>query len=203
MGFYPLAFAALFLMARTRVRRLTLATWLDCFVTGLTAAAFAAAIALGALLRTADGGFAVVATSVAYPAADLLLLSLLAGALVVIGRGAGAGWWWLVGGVALFVVTDTVYAFQVVHGTYTVGGPLDMAWGLAFVCLGLAACQPHARGDGQPAGGSRCARRPCRVCPRGARAPLRRLPRQRRPDRRGAGPVRRPRRARPHGPDLP
>jgi diguanylate cyclase len=146
MGFYPLAFAALFLMARTRVRRLTLATWLDCFVTGLTAASFAAAIALGALLRTADGGFAVVATSVAYPAADLLLLSLLAGALVVIGRGAGAGWWWLVGGVALFVVTDTVYAFQVVHGTYTVGGPLDMAWGMAFVCLGLAACHPTRAG---------------------------------------------------------
>jgi diguanylate cyclase len=146
MGFYPLAFAALFLMARTRVRRLTLSTWLDCVVTGLTAAAFAAAIALGALLRTAEGSLAFVATSVAYPTADLLLLSLLAGALVVIGRGAGAGWWWLTGGVALFVVTDTGYAFQVVHGTYTVGGPLDMAWGLAFVCLGLAACQPTRRG---------------------------------------------------------
>src|SRR5688572_29602728 len=71
MGFYPLAFAALFLMARTRVRRLTLATWLDCIVTGLTAAALAAAVALGALVRTADGSFTVVVTSVAYPVADL------------------------------------------------------------------------------------------------------------------------------------
>ncbi|TFV86350.1 EAL domain-containing protein [Blastococcus sp. CT_GayMR20] len=146
MGFYPLAFAALFLMARTRVRRLTLALWLDCIVTGLTAAAFAAALALGALLRTAEGSVAVVVTSVAYPAADLFLLGLLAGALVVIGRGAGAGWWWLTGGIALFVVTDTVYAFQVVHGTYTVGGPLDMAWGVAFICLGLAACHPTRGG---------------------------------------------------------
>jgi diguanylate cyclase (GGDEF)-like protein len=146
MSFYPLAFAALFLMLRSRVRRLTAATWLDCVVTGLTAAAFAAAIALGALVREADGSLPMVAASVAYPIADLFLLSLLAGALVVIGRGAGAGWWCLAGGVALFVVTDTVYAYEVVHGLYTVGGPLDIAWSVAFFSLGLAACQPTRGG---------------------------------------------------------
>ncbi|SFF37825.1 putative bifunctional diguanylate cyclase/phosphodiesterase [Blastococcus tunisiensis] len=142
LGFYPLAFAALFLMLRTRVRRLTAATWLDCVITGLTAAAFAAGLALGALVRAADGSVAVVLAGVAYPIADLFLLGLLAGGLVVIGRGAGAGWWWLAGGAALFVVTDTVYAHQVVHGTYTVGGPLDVAWSAAFICFGMAACRP-------------------------------------------------------------
>jgi diguanylate cyclase (GGDEF)-like protein len=141
MGFYPLACAALFLMLRSRVRRLPAATWLDCVITGLTASAFAAAIALGALVREADGSLAMVLASVAYPVADLVLLSLLAGALVVIGRGAGAAWWWPAGGVALFVVTDTVYAYQVVHGTYTVGGPLDVGWSVAFICVGMAACQ--------------------------------------------------------------
>jgi diguanylate cyclase (GGDEF)-like protein len=146
MGFYPLAFAALFLMLRSRVRRLTVSTVLDCLVTGLTAAALAAAVALGALLRSAEGGVALVAAGIAYPVADLFLLSLLAGALVVIGRGAGGSWWWLTGGLALFVVADTVYAYEVVHGSYTVGGPLDIAWGLAFVCLGLAACQPARPG---------------------------------------------------------
>jgi diguanylate cyclase (GGDEF)-like protein len=146
MGFYPLAFAALFVLLRRRIRRLTVGTWLDCVVTGLTAAAVAAAIALGPLLQAADGGLAVVATSIAYPVADLCLLSLVAGALVVMGRGAGACWWWVTGGLALFVVTDTAYAFQVVHGTYTVGGPLDLGWSLAFICLGLAACQPTRTG---------------------------------------------------------
>ena len=141
MGFYPLACAALFLMLRSRVRRLTAATWLDCVITGLTAAAFAAALALGALVREADGSAATVLAGVAYPIADLVLLSLLAGGLVVIGRGAGAAWWWPAGGVALFVVTDTVYAYQVVHGTYSVGGPLDIGWSAAFICIGLAACQ--------------------------------------------------------------
>jgi diguanylate cyclase (GGDEF)-like protein len=146
MGFYPLAFVALFLLLRTRVRRLTAGMWLDSLVTGLTAAALAAALGLGALLATAEGEPAVVATSLAYPIADLLLLSLLAGGLVVIGRGAGACWWWLAGGLALFVGTDIVYAYQVVHGTYTVGGPLDYAWGLAFACFGLAACQDRRSG---------------------------------------------------------
>jgi diguanylate cyclase (GGDEF)-like protein len=146
MGFYPLAFAALFLLLRARVRRLTAGMWLDSLVTALTAAALAAALGLGALLATAEGEPAVVAASLAYPIADLLLLSLLAGGLVVIGRGAGACWWWLAGGLALFVGTDIVYAYQVVHGTYTVGGPLDYAWGLAFVCFGLAACQNRRNG---------------------------------------------------------
>ena len=138
VGFHPLACAALFRLLRTRVRRLTSSMWLDAVVTGLTAAAFAAAFAFGAYLDLALRGAVLIA---AYPVADLLLLVLIAGALVVIGRGAGAAWWWLTAGTALFVVTDTLYAYQVAHGTYVVGGPLDVGWGLAFLCYGLAACQ--------------------------------------------------------------
>ncbi|MGY1760646.1 putative bifunctional diguanylate cyclase/phosphodiesterase [Geodermatophilus sp. SYSU D00779] len=137
IGFHPLACAALFRLLRTRAPRLTSSMWLDAVVTGLTAAAFAAAFAFGAYLDLALRGAVLIA---AYPVADLLLLVLIAGALVVIGRGAGAAWWWLTAGTALFVVTDTVYAHQVAHGTYVVGGPLDVGWGLAFLCYGLAAC---------------------------------------------------------------
>jgi diguanylate cyclase len=154
MGFYPFAFAGLFLLLRNRVRRLTTATWLDCAVTALTAAAVAAAVGLGATLRAADGGLAALGT-VGYAVADLLLLGLLAGGLAVIGRGAGPGWWWVSAGLGLFLVTDTLYAAQVVQGTYVVGGPLDVAWGLAFVCFGLAACSRTRRGE--PAPGSRWA----------------------------------------------
>ena len=138
VGFHPLACAALYRMLRTRVRRLTSSMWLDAVVTGLTAAAFAAAFAIGAYLHTALRGAVLIAV---YPIADLLLLVLIAGALVVIGRGAGAAWWWLTAGTALFVLTDALYAYQVAHGAYVVGGPLDVGWGLAFLCYGLAACQ--------------------------------------------------------------
>ncbi len=147
LGFFPLAFVAFLLLLRGRVRRLTANMWLDCIVTGCTAAAVAAAVGVGAQLQSADGGALVVAVGMLYPIGDLLLLSLLAGGLVLIGRGAGPGWWWITAALTLFVVTDTVYAYQLAHDTYTVGGPLDIAWGLAFICCGMAATQrtPRAR----------------------------------------------------------
>jgi diguanylate cyclase (GGDEF)-like protein len=148
MGFYPLAFAAFFLMLRSRVRRLTISTGLDVVVTACTAAAVATAAGFGAQLQAASGDALVVATGLAYPIGDLLLLSLLAGGLTLIGRGAGPGWWWVTGGLALFVTTDTVYAYQLAHGTYVVGGPLDITWGLAFICCGMAATQRALIGAG-------------------------------------------------------
>src|SRR3954462_9158898 len=133
MAFYPLVCAALFLMLRARLRQLTSGMWLDSVVTGLTAASVATALALGESLQESGGTTLVVV----YPIADLLLLVLLAGALAGIGPGAGAVWWLLTAGTALFVLTDTVYAYQVAQGTYQVGGVLDIGWGVAFLCFGL------------------------------------------------------------------
>lgn len=151
MAFYPLVSVALFRMLRARLRRFTSSMWLDGIVTGLTAASVATAFALGRSLQD-SGGTALV---IVYPIADLLLLVLLAGALTVIGRGAGATWWLLTGGTALFVLTDTVYAYRVVQGTYTVGGVLDTGWGVAFLCFGLAACAVPRRGGTRPSDGVR------------------------------------------------
>ena len=153
MGFYPLAYVALALMFRSRVRRLPSSTWLDGVVTGLTAAAFGAAFAVGAVHEATDGSVAVVATSLAYPISDTLLLILLLGATTVVGRGAGSSWWLLSAAMALFAVTDVVYAVQAAQGTFVSGTGLDLGWGVAFCCLGLAALQsPRAgtadEGDG-------------------------------------------------------
>ena len=139
--FYPLAYAALFLMLRHRVRRLSPSMWFDGIIASLTAAAFAVAFALGPALQATRGSLAVVATNFAYPLADLLLLGFVAAAVTVIGRGAGASWWWLSVGLAVFVVTDTVYAYQVAQGTYVDGGLLDLGWILAWISFGVAACQ--------------------------------------------------------------
>jgi diguanylate cyclase (GGDEF)-like protein len=149
LGFYPLVCVALFLLLRSRVQRPTWSMWLDGIVTGLTAAAFAVAFALGASMSAAAGSPLVVV----YPIADLLLLTLIAGALAVIGRGAGGAWWWLTGGTAVFVLTDTLYAYQVVHRTYVEGGLLDVGWGVAFLCFGIAACHAPRTGLSQPLDG--------------------------------------------------
>ena len=139
IAFYPFAYVALFLMLRARLPRLSPSRWLDGVVAGLTAAAFAVAFALGAALKATEGGFAVVAVNITYPVADLLLLLMVAGAMTVIGRGAGGSWWWICAGIATFGVTDTVYAFQIAQGTYVDGGVLDLGWMLAMGAFGLAA----------------------------------------------------------------
>jgi diguanylate cyclase (GGDEF)-like protein len=142
MAFYPLAYVALVLMLRSRVRRVAVATWVDGVVAGLTAAAFGAAFAVGAVLEATEGSLAVVATSIAYPIGDTLLLILVLAAITVIGRGAGAAWWWLSAGMALFALTDVVYVLRVAQDAYSGGTVLDLGWGGAFLCFGMAALQP-------------------------------------------------------------
>jgi hypothetical protein len=146
VGFYPLAYVALLLMLRSRLRQPSRSMWLDGLVAGLTAAAYAVAFALGAALRITDGSFAVVVTTFAYPVADVLLLVLVAGALTVIGRGAGPSWWWLTAGLASFGITDTVYAFQVARDSYVDGSTVDLGWLLALACFAMAACARRSVG---------------------------------------------------------
>jgi diguanylate cyclase (GGDEF)-like protein len=146
MAFYPLAYVALVLMLRNRVRRLAVGTWVDGVVTGLTAAAFGAAFAVGAVLDATEGSLAVVATSLAYPIGDTLLLILVLASITVIGRGAGAAWWWLSAGMALFALTDVVYVLRVAQGTFASGTLLDLGWGAAFLSFGMAALQPPRTG---------------------------------------------------------
>ncbi len=42
-------------------------------------------------------------------------------------------------GVIALIVTDSIYSFQAVHGTYTSGGLLDTGWIISFALIGLAA----------------------------------------------------------------
>src|SRR4051794_26465085 len=67
LAFYPLAWLAVVRLLKARVRRLSAGMLLDGLVTGLTAAAFAAALALGASLRLTGGSLAVVLATAAYP----------------------------------------------------------------------------------------------------------------------------------------
>jgi diguanylate cyclase (GGDEF)-like protein len=142
LAFYPLTVLALVLMLRARAPRLSAVTWLDGIVVGLTVATLGSAFAVGGVLRGTEGSPAAVATAIAYPLLDTLLLVLLVGALVVIGRGAGAAWWWLSLGVALFAGSDAVYALRVADGADPITGLLGLGWGLALICFGAAACQP-------------------------------------------------------------
>ncbi|WP_369131962.1 putative bifunctional diguanylate cyclase/phosphodiesterase [Modestobacter sp. I12A-02662] len=140
--FYPLGIAALFAMLRPRLRRVGTSGLLDGAVTGLTAAAFAVALALSPTVRPAAES-----AEATYPVANVLLLVVIAGALSLVGRGAGWAWWCVGGGLATFVAADAVYTVETARGGYVDGGPLDLGWvaGAALLALSTAVGEPEGR----------------------------------------------------------
>ena len=74
IAFYPAAYLALALLLRRESSRLVPATWLDGAVAGLGAAALCAAFAFQSIVHLAGDGPAAVATELAYPVGDVLLL---------------------------------------------------------------------------------------------------------------------------------
>src|SRR4029077_9114406 len=95
LAFFPLAYLALGLMVRRESARLVPAIWLDGAVAGLGAAALCAAFAFHGIVHATDGGGAAVATNLAYPVGDVLLLALVVGGSAVL-TGARRGAWSLV-----------------------------------------------------------------------------------------------------------
>lgn len=81
---YPAYYTAIVLLARARLGRLGPSMWLDGVVVGLAFAALAAAVVFDRLIESTEGAPLVVATTLAYPLADLLLLLILVGVLSVV-----------------------------------------------------------------------------------------------------------------------
>jgi len=143
LGFYVPAFVGLGLLVRSRVVHFEGSVWLDGLIAALTVCSFAAGIVLEQVWRTSTGDLAAVATNLAYPAGDALLLALVVGAFAFSGWSLDRAW--LLVALGLFAVADSVYLVQVADGTYRYGSVLDLGWPAAFVLLGAAACLPRAR----------------------------------------------------------
>ncbi|MEZ0493725.1 putative bifunctional diguanylate cyclase/phosphodiesterase [Kineococcus sp. TBRC 1896] len=134
--FYPLVFVALILLARYRDSRHVRSLWLDGVVGALAVGSVAAAAVIGPIV-SAEGSWAAVATTSAYPALDLVLLAVLAAVLSLFGWRPPRGLWLLAAGLVVFVVADVVYLFATAQGTYVPGGPTDGVWVLGVVLMGF------------------------------------------------------------------
>jgi two-component system cell cycle response regulator len=138
LAYFPFVYAGLFLLVRGRLRA-TRAVWLDGVTAALAAGAVAAAVLVQVVLDSTGGSRAAVATNLAYPAGDIVLLALLVGALAV-GRAAiGPSFLLLAAALAIGAVADAVYLFEAARGTYTEGTFLDALWPASMLCIGLAA----------------------------------------------------------------
>lgn len=139
VGFYPLAYVAIVLFMRGEVRRLNTPSWLDSAVAGFGVAAVCAAFAFHGVARLAGGSGLAVATNLAYPVGDMLLLVLVAGGATMLAGRRRTPWFLLAGGIALNVAGDTFNLFQSSVGASHVGAVTNgIAWPAAILLMSMA-----------------------------------------------------------------
>jgi two-component system, cell cycle response regulator len=138
LSYFPCVYAGLLLLFRSRIRP-TRAVWLDGFTAAFAAGAVSAAVLVDVVLEATGGSLAVVATNLAYPTGDIVLLALLFGAVAIGGGQVERSTLLLAGALTLGSIADSIYLVQVARGTYVEGTPLDALWPASLLCIGLAA----------------------------------------------------------------
>ena len=139
LGLFPCAYVGFILLIRVRVPKLTPGVWLDGITAGLAAAALSTAVVLQAVLSTTSGNLAAVATNLAYPLGDTLLLALVVGAFSLTSWRPGRAWLLLGAGLAVLAAADSLYLYQVATSSYVGGTFIDATWPAAMVLLANAA----------------------------------------------------------------
>src|SRR5688572_565174 len=142
----PLALAGIVLLLRARARAVPRTLWVDGVIAALAVAALSAAIVFDTVLDNVEGNGAAVATNLAYPLGDLVMLSLIVGALAGTGWRLDRTWMLLAIGVSTFWLADSLYLVKTAEGTFVSGGPIDTGWWAGLFLIAAAAWQrPPAR----------------------------------------------------------
>lgn len=147
LGFFPASYVGVVLLFRARIRGVGAALWIDGLTAVLAMGALGSAVLVDAVLESTEGPPSTVATNLAYPLGDVLLLSLVVGAFALTGWQPGRAWLLIGTALAVFALGDSVYLFQTARGTYVEGTLLDVAWPAALLLIAYAAWQDrgHAR----------------------------------------------------------
>ncbi|MDA0172323.1 GGDEF domain-containing protein [Solirubrobacter taibaiensis] len=138
--FPPLALTGMLVLVRRRAH-LRLALLVDGIAAALSVSALSAAIVFQAVLKHAEGEPVAVATSLAYPIADLVLLAVGVGALATTGWRLDRTWVLLAAGILVFWFADSMYLVRTAEGVYEAGGWFDLGWWLGLLLIAVAAWQ--------------------------------------------------------------
>jgi diguanylate cyclase (GGDEF)-like protein len=138
LGFYPPAYAAIGLMLKARGARIPPSMWLDGIIAGVTVAAVAAAAVFEPIMDATDGPARTVATTLAYPLADFLILALIAATAVLTGRAPLRSLIVLGGGLLVFSISDIMFTFLASSGDYQTGTPVSTGWIIGCAIMSFA-----------------------------------------------------------------
>jgi diguanylate cyclase (GGDEF)-like protein len=146
LGIYPLLYVGIVLLLREHSRSIAGALWLDGITAALAAAALGAAVLVELVLETTDGPLSTVATNLAYPLGDVLLLSAVFGAFSLTGWKPGQRWLLLGLGMLGLTLADAIFLFQTANGTYVRGTWIDVLWPAGMLVIASAAwAADHSR----------------------------------------------------------
>ena len=145
LSFYPAAYVALMLLVRPRLRTIGPSAWLDGLIGVLAIGAVGTAVVIPSVVADTGGSTAVVATNLAYPLCDLLLIALVVGAFALSSWRPGRAWALIGGGLILFAIADSLYLYRVANETFVEGTWLDAIWVAGMVLLAVAAWQRPPR----------------------------------------------------------
>jgi two-component system, cell cycle response regulator len=154
LAFYPAAYGALALLVRRNVREFHASLWVDALLGALAVSAVAAALLYDALSVGIFGTGMEIATLLAYPIGDVLLLALVIGVLALTGWRPGATWGILGLALALGAAGDAAYLYEASTGSYAEGTILDTVWPASVLLLAVAAWR-EPRFNEAPIGGLR------------------------------------------------
>jgi Diguanylate cyclase, GGDEF domain len=142
---YVFVLAGVIAYVRSRVGRMTAIVWTDVAMGALCVSAIGASLLMDYVLANTTGTATEVGVAVSYPALDLLILAVAAGAVALTGWRPGRGLALVIVGVSCAAVGDAVYTYQSLAGTYTSASWNNFLWPLATVLIAAGALQPSAR----------------------------------------------------------
>jgi diguanylate cyclase (GGDEF)-like protein len=137
--YYPLAATGLVMLIRARAHELDWRLWADGLIAGLGTAALGATLVFDFVAEQAGGTTIQVATTLAYPLGDILMLALVVGVISLTRWHPGRTWSLLLAGLAALAVADAAYTLQTNGAQLPGGNWTDPIYLIGAVFLGAEA----------------------------------------------------------------
>jgi two-component system cell cycle response regulator len=140
--FYPLAYAGLAMLVRSRAHEINWRLWTDGLIAALGTAALGTAFVFDFVAEQTSGTTLETLTTLSYPLGDIGMLAMVVGVVALTGWRPGRTWSLLLAGLAALVIADIAYTLQATEGALPGGEWVNPIYLVAAVCLGAAVWQP-------------------------------------------------------------
>jgi two-component system, cell cycle response regulator len=147
LAFYPLAYAGLALLVRARTHEINWRLWMDGLIATLGTAALGAAFVFDFVAEKAEGSTLEVATTLAYPLGDIVMLAMVVGVIALTGWRPGRTWSLLLAGLTALVTADIAFTLQLTDEALPGGSWVEPVYLISAVCLGASVWQPRAAAE--------------------------------------------------------